>query len=203
MWSRESGLSVLPRSLSGKIPSALANIAVGLWFFAYGHAFGRAAAVTLRRACDGGNLSVSFIQVPAEFLSTRTGAVESGSCWLWLFNCFITGALALPVCPTLISTGSFSACTWTRNRIFIHTENNYRPFTARSLWEICNESCNFLAHQVNTKCNPFFFCNLMYSWVKMCWEKCRMRFYRSGIDYIMKSVLIWGVSGWRGRRKSI
>lgn len=72
------------RSLSGKIPYALANIAVALWFSVYGCAFGRAAAVTLRHACDGGNLAVSFIQVPAEFLSTRTKALQSASCWLWL-----------------------------------------------------------------------------------------------------------------------
>lgn len=73
---------------------ALANIAVALRFLEYGYAFGRAAAVTLRHASDGGNLAVSFIQVPAEFLSTRAKALQSASCWLWLNNIFITGAFA-------------------------------------------------------------------------------------------------------------
>lgn len=115
------------RSLSGKIPYALANIAVALRFFVYSYAFGRAAAVTLRHACDRGNLAVSFIQVPAEFLSTRTKALQSASCWLWLhywgFCFYISPPNALPVSPALESVNIFSACTGTKERFFIHIAN--------------------------------------------------------------------------------
>lgn len=157
---REPSLNVLRRSLSGKIPSALANIAVGLRFFAYGYAFGRAAAVTLRCVWQGicpsalSRSQQSSYQRGLEQLKVAPadcGCSTASLPGLWLY---ISPANALPVCPTLICARSFSACTWT-----IHIANNYRPdlsfhckVTVRNLQWVMQLSCTQSQHEMQ----PFF-----------------------------------------------